>query len=126
MISKYELKRTTKKKIESNDIIVDNKKTFNLLEEHTSHRCIVISEWTHYVIPCINSVSLHPNITYLNQLEVTNDPNIIDPREKYAKIVLLWFYSYYIQDDLLLNESYWEKCKYVMDNNIFSTKSIQR
>ena len=53
-----------------------------------------------------------------NSLDKTSRCSIV-------KTLLLLFYPYRIQDDLLLNESYWEKYKYVMDNNIISTKSIE-
>ena len=108
MISKYELKRMTKEKIESNEPLVESKKSFNLVEEHPSHKSMVMSERTHYVIPCISSINLLPNIAKLCQHEETYDEDIIDLREQYAKIVLLLFYPFCTQDDLLLNGSFWK------------------
>ena len=125
MISKYEMKRMTKEKIESNNILVESKKTFNLLEEHPSHRCMVMSERSHYIVPCINSLNLLPDIADLHPLEETNDPNVISLREKYAAIVLLLFYPYRIQDDLEIDGSYWKNYRYVIDNNILSSKSLE-
>ena len=89
MISKYELKRMSKEKIESNNCLVESKKTFKLVEEHPSHKCMVMSERKKFIIPCINSINLLPNIADLHVLEETNDPNIIDLREEYAMIILL-------------------------------------
>ena len=125
MISKYELKRMTKEKIESNKPLVESKKSFNLVEEHPSHKSMVMSERTHYVIPCISSINLLPNIAKLCQHEETYDEDIIDLREQYAKIVLLLFYPFRTQDDLLLNGSFWKKYLHVKDNNILSKKCVQ-
>ena len=82
---------------------------FNLIEEHPSHKCMVMSERKYFFIPCISSINLLPNVADLHQLEETNDPNIIDLREEYAKIILLLFYPYRTQDDLIINGSFWEK-----------------
>ena len=125
MISKYELKRMTKEKIESNKPLVESKKSFNLVEEHPSHKSMIMSERTHYVIPCISSINLLPNIAKLCQHEETYDEDIIDLREQYAKIVLLLFYPFRTQDDLLLNGSFWKKYLHVKDNNILS-KNVSR
>ena len=125
MISKYELKRMSKKKIESNNTLVESKKTFNLVEEHPSHKCMVMSERKHFIIPCISSLNLLSNIVDLHILEESNDPNIIDLREEYAMIILLLFYPYRTQDDLVINGSFWEKYKFVVDNNILSPKSLE-
>ena len=125
MITRYDLRRMSKEKIESNNLIVESKKTFNLVEEHPSHKCMVMSERTHFHIPCINSLNLLPNIAELHQFEETNDPNIIDMRERYAAIILLLFYPYRSQDDLELNGSYWNKYKYVIENNMLSAKSLE-
>ena len=64
---------------------------------------MVMSERKHYVIPFISSLNLLPNIVDLQQLEETTDPNIIDSREVYVKIILLLLYMYLIQDGLELN-----------------------
>ena len=125
MITRYDLRRMSKEKIESNNLIVESKKTFNLVEEHPSHKCMVMSERTHFHIPCINSLNLLPNIAELHQFEETNDPNVIDMREQYAAIILLLFYPYRSQDDLELNGSYWNKYKYVIENNMLSAKSLE-
>ena len=105
--------------------MIESKKTFNLLEEHPSHRCMVMSERSHCVIPCINSLNLLPNIADLHQLEETDNPQIMDLRENYSAIILLLFCSYCSQDDLKINGSYWEKYKYVIDNNMLSTKRLE-
>ena len=41
------------------------------------------------------------------------------------KIILLLFYPYRTQDDLVINGSFWEKYKFVVDNNILSPKSLE-
>ena len=46
-------------------------------------------------------------------------------REEYAKIVLLLFYPYRIQDDLMLNESYWDRYKMALSENRISHKDLQ-
>ena len=107
MIASYDLKRMSKKIIKSNKTSVESNKTFNLVEEHPSHKCMVMSERKHHIVPCISSIHrLIPNIAHLQQLEQTSDPTIINLREEYAKIVLLLFYPYRTQDDLELNGSY--------------------
>ena len=125
MISRYELKRKKKEKINSESNLIESKKTFNLVQEHPSHKCMVMSERKHIVIPCIDSLNLLPNIADLYQKEATNDPNIIELREEYAKIILLLFYPYCTQDDLEINGSYWEKYRFVIDNNKLSPKSLE-
>ena len=42
MVTHYELRKMTKKKIESSNHIVEGKRSFNLLEEHPSHRCMIM------------------------------------------------------------------------------------
>ena len=43
MVSMYELKKLDKKKIEEMDHNVEGKTVFNLLEEHLSHRYMIVS-----------------------------------------------------------------------------------
>ena len=86
---------------------------------------MVMSERTHYIIPCVSSANLLPNIAKLCQHEETYDEDVMNLREQYTKIVLLLFYPFHTQDDLLLNGSFWEKYLHVKDNNILSEKCVQ-
>ena len=104
---------------------MESKKIFNFVEEHQSHKCMVMSEQEYHVFPCVNSIDLLPNIVDLQQLEESTDHNSIDLREEYGKIVLLLFYPYRTQDDLKLNGSYWKKYQFVISNNILSKKSLE-
>ena len=72
---------------------------------------MVMSKRKQIVIPCISSINLLPNIKDIYILEQTSDKSIIDLRERYALIVLLLFYPYRIVDDLVINDSYWDKYK---------------
>ena len=46
-------------------------------------------------------------------------------RERYALIVLLLFFPYRSVDDLMLNDSYWEKYLHAVKNNQLSAKSLE-
>ena len=46
-------------------------------------------------------------------------------REEYAKIILLLFYPYRVQDDLLLNESYWDRYNMALSENKKSHQDLQ-
>ena len=54
-----------KEKRESGNFMVESKTTFNILEEYPSHKCMVMSQRAHHLVPCINSINLHPNIADL-------------------------------------------------------------
>ena len=86
---------------------------------------MVMSEMTDYIILCISSINLLPNIVDLHQLEETSYHNIIDLREEYARILLLLFYPYCIQDGLKLNESYWDRYTLALSNNLILNKDMQ-
>ena len=61
-------------------------------------------------------------------LKIDSDVMGIDTlskRQEYAKIVPLLFYPYRIQDDLMLNESYWDRYKWALRNNRISPKDLQ-
>ena len=75
-----------KKKLESGNVSVESKTTFNLLEEHLSHKYMVMERRKHILIPCINSVNLIPNIKDLLIYEETSDKSSTDIRERYAMI----------------------------------------
>ena len=62
LITRYQLKKMSEGKIKSNNILVEGKKTFNLVEEHPYHKCMVTSERKHHNIPCISSINLVPDI----------------------------------------------------------------
>ena len=66
LIARYEFKRMSKGRIKSNDILVEGKKTFNLVEEHPYHKCMIMSERKHHLIPYISSTNLLPNIADLH------------------------------------------------------------
>ena len=105
MVSNYELKKLSKKKIDSKSHIVTGKITFNLVEEHPSHKYMVMSTRKNIFIPCISSLFLLPNVEDLRMDSIITDLETIGTREEYEKIILLLFYPYRIQDDLMLNES---------------------
>ena len=93
---------------------MENIITFNLLEEHPSHKYMVMSKRKHIYVPCISSINLLPNIADLHIGTPTTDATILKQREEYAKIVLLLFYPYRTPDDLMLIGSYWNKYELVL------------
>ena len=76
-------------------------------------------------IPCINSINLLPNIADLSISNIKTDVYILKKREEYAKIVLLLFYPYRIQDDLMLNGTYWNRYTKALDDNMISVKGLE-
>ena len=84
----------SKKKLKSGNVTVESKTTFNLLEEHPSHKYMVMERRKHILIPYINSVNLIPSIKDLLIHEESSDENTTDIRERYAMIVLLLFYPF--------------------------------
>ena len=125
MISQYHLKKMTKEKIDSGNVLVESKTTFNLMEEHPSHKCMVMARRKHIIIPCISSVNLLPNIKDLCMLEDISERATMDLREQYAMIVLLLFYPYRDIDDLHIHNSFWDKYRTVISNNGLSSKSLE-
>ena len=123
--SQYELRQMSKKRLNSGNVLVESKTTFNLLQEHPSHKYMVMSKRKHIFIPQICSINLLPNIKDIHILEQTSDKSIIDLRERYAMIVLLLFYPYRIMDDLVIDDSYWDKYKSVLSNSEPSGKSLE-
>ena len=115
----------SRKRLKSGNVLVESKTTFNLLQEHPSHKYMVMSKRKHIFIPQICSINLLPNIKDIHILEQTSDKSIIDLRERYAMIVLLLFYPYRIMDDLVIDDSYWDKYKTVLSNNGLSGKSLE-
>ena len=89
--------------------MVESKTTFNLMEEHPSHKYMVMTRRKHILIPCISSVNLLPNIKDLNNHHEASDKGTTELRERYAMIVLLLFYPFHSIDDLHINDSYWNK-----------------
>ena len=96
MVTHYELRKMTKKKIESSNHIVEGKTSFNLLEEHPSHKCMIMVKRNNIFIPCINSINLLPNIADLSINNITTEVYILRKREEYTKIILLHLYQYRI------------------------------
>ena len=125
MISLYELKKMPAKKIESGNVLIESRSSFNLLQEHPSHKYMVVSKRKHITIPCINSINLLPNIADLDMSHESTDLNVVKAREKYGMIVLLLFYPYRLQDDLLLDGSYWQKYQQAVSNGTISKRSLQ-
>ena len=125
MVTHYELRKMTKKKIESSNHIVEGKTSYNLLEEHPSHKCMIMVKRKNIFIPCINSINLLPNIADLSINNITTEVDILRKREQYAKIILLLFYPYRIQDDLILNNSYWNRYIMASDKNMISVKGLE-
>ena len=97
----------------------------NIISEHPSHKYMVMSKRKNILIPCINSVNLIPNIKHLHILEEISESSIKEQRERYAMIVLLLFYPFRSKDDLLINDSYWDKYRIVITGNGFSKKGLE-
>ena len=93
------------------------------MEEQLSHKYMVMAKRKHFIIPCINSINLLPNVKDLHMHDDIADT--IDLRERYASIVLLLFFPYHDAEDLHINDSYWEKYKTVISNNGISCKSLE-
>ena len=114
VVSTYVMKKMSKKRIEEEDPIMESNTTFNLLEEHPSHKYMVMSKRKHIYVPCISSINLLPNISDLDIGNTTTNATILKQREEYANIVLLLFYPYRTQDDLMLIGSYLDKYELVL------------
>ena len=65
MVSNYELKRMSKKKLNSKNHTVEGNTLFNLVVEHASHKCMVLAKRKNIFIPCINSLNFLPNVADL-------------------------------------------------------------
>ena len=63
----------SKKRIESMSPIMKSQIIFNLLEEHPSHKYMVMSKRKNIFIPLISSINLLPNIADLNVGIITTD-----------------------------------------------------
>ena len=96
MATHYELRKITQKKIESLNHIAKGKTSFDLLEIHSSHKCMIMVKRTNILIPCINFINLLPNIVDFSIDNITTEVHILKKREEYAKIILLLFYPYRI------------------------------
>ena len=125
MVLNYELKRMSKKEIDSKSHIVEGITTFNLVEEHPSHKYMVMSKRKNIFISCINSLNLLPNVADLRIDSIITDVDTSRKREEYANISLLLFYPYRIQDDLMLNDSYCDRYKMALSENRISPKDLQ-
>ena len=127
MMMHYELKKLNKKKIDSGSKNVESKTTFNLVKEHPSHKYMEMSRRKHIIIPSINSINLLPNVALLDlQSGRTNNLFLTkNTRENYAKIILLLFYPYRMQEDLRHEGSYWKRYKLALSENKISKKSLQ-
>ena len=123
MVTHYELKKFSKRKIDSKSHIVEIKITFNLVEEHPSHKYMVISKRKNIFIPCINSLNFLPNEEYIRIDSIITNMDTSRNREEHTKIVLLLFYPYRIKDDLMLTGSYWDR--YKMADNQISPEDLQ-
>ena len=81
MVSNYELKRMSKKKLNSKSHIVEGGKTLNLVEEHPSHKYMVMSKRKNIFIPCINNLNLLPNVEDLRIDSITTEVDTSMKRE---------------------------------------------
>ena len=115
----------SKKRIEADNPIMESSTTFNLLEEHPSHKYMVMSRRKNIYVSCISSINLLPNIADLDIGNITTDATILKQREEYAKIVLLLFYPYRIQNDLMMMGSYRDKYESVLKEKVISAKSLE-
>ena len=104
---------------------MEGKNTFNLVKEHPSHKYMVMSEQKNIFIPCINSLNLLPNVEDLRIDNIITEMDTTRTREEYAKIILLLFYPYRVQDDLLLNESYWDRYNVALSEHKISPHGLQ-
>ena len=86
---------------------------------------MVMSKRKHIFIPCINSLNLLPNLADLDLNSESTDPITTETREQYAMIILLLFYPFRTQDDLMLNGSYWVKYEHVLSQNRITLVSLQ-
>ena len=86
MVSNNEFKRMPKKKINSKIHIVEGKTTFNLVEEHPSHKYMVMSKRKNIFIPCINNLNLLPNVEDLRIEGITIEVDTSMKRDEYAKL----------------------------------------
>ena len=125
LICQYELKKLEKKKVERLDFNVESETIFNLVEEHPSHKYMVMSRRKHLCIPCISSINLLPSVTDLSMNEENCDEHTLKLRENYGLIVLLLFYPYRTKDDLELEGSYWKRYKQALLENKMSTKCLE-
>ena len=76
-------------------------------------------------IPCINSITMLPNIADHSIYNIKTDVHTLSQREIYATNILLLFYPYRIQDDLMLNNYYWSRYMMTLDNNMISVKGLE-
>ena len=120
----YELKKMDKK-IESGNHVIESKKSFNLMEEHPSYKYMMVVARKHHIIPAINTTKLLPNIAELamHVIDVSNE--VVQKREMFAKIVLSLFCSYRIQEDIKVDESYWEYYLHALGNKLISDNNLQ-
>ena len=84
------------------------------MEEQLSHKYMVMAKRKHFIIPCINSINLLPNVKDLHMHDDMTDKCTIDHRERYSLIVLLLFFPYRDAEDLLINNSYGEKYRTII------------
>ena len=66
-----------------------------------------------------------PSVEDLIKDSPITDIDTTRTREEYAKIILLLFYPYRVQDDLLLNESYWNRYNEALSENKISPHGLQ-
>lgn len=125
MITHYELKKIPQKKIESGNINIDTNKTFNLRKEHPSHKYMVMSERSKFVICAISSINLHLNISDLDLISDTCGIDTNEARELYSMIAFFLFYPFRDREDLLINDSYWQKYKLVSSESFLSQKILE-
>ena len=127
LVSKYELKKGKNKEFdEDENCNVESKISFNLSEEHPSHKYMVMNERKKIVVPSITKTYLIPNIMDL-YLDCKNheDAEVLEKREKYGQIILLLFYPFRIEDDLKLDGSHWKQYVKSMENNLFSKQWLE-
>ena len=66
-----------------------------------------------------------PNIADHSIYNIKTDVHTLSQREIYATNILLLFYPYRIQDDLMLNNYYWSRYMMTLDNNMISVKGLE-
>ena len=87
LVSMYELKKLDKKKVEKMEHNVEGKTIFNLLEEHPSHKYMIVSKRIHPCIPSISSINLLPSVADISFTEGTCNEYKVKLRENYSLIV---------------------------------------
>ena len=95
------------------------------MEEHPSYKYMKIVTRKHHIVPAINNTNLLPNIADLAMHEINVSKEVLQKRELFAKIVLSLFCPYRIQEDIRINDSYWEYYLHAISNGLISDSNFK-